>query len=112
MKINYNLYNDFIFINRRIVKTRFMRNLVLICGVNNEGKTIVFGVALIKEAVQDSYKFVIDNFLQNASSQPRAIIIERVSQLKNAVDAYIKEMSDCKTVLLYCPYHLQKSLKF
>ena len=51
MKENYELYNDFIFINRRIVKTRFMRNLVLVCGVNNEGKTIVFGVALIKEDI-------------------------------------------------------------
>ena len=49
MKTQYELFNDFIFINRRIVKTRFMRNLVMVCGVSNEGRTLVFGVGLIKE---------------------------------------------------------------
>lgn len=49
--------------NRRLVKTRFNRNLVLFCGVNNEGHTIVFAVALIKDDTQESYKFALESFL-------------------------------------------------
>lgn len=54
---NYKMYRDILFVNRRLAKTRFKRNLVLFCGVNSEGKTVVYGVALLKEDSQESYQF-------------------------------------------------------
>ena len=62
MRENYNLYRDFVFINRRLAKTRFKRNLVLFCGVNYDGKTIIYGVALLKEDTQENYQFAIHSF--------------------------------------------------
>ena len=55
MRDNFNLYKDFVFINRRLAKTRFKRNLVLFCGVNSDGKTVLYGVALLKEDSPENY---------------------------------------------------------
>lgn len=52
-------YQDFVFINKRLAKTRFKRNLVIFCGVNYDGKTVVYGISLIKEDNQESYEFAI-----------------------------------------------------
>ena len=106
----YVMYNEFVFIHRRMSKTLFCRNLLLICGVNNEGRTIVFGVALIKEDVQEGFKFAVSSFLQSVSEAPRSIIIERLSTLKASIETILKDYPSTK--LLYCNNHLQKSLKF
>jgi hypothetical protein len=55
MREKYELYRDFVFINRRLTKTRFKRNLVLFCGVSAEGKTIIYGVAFLKEDNVEDY---------------------------------------------------------
>jgi hypothetical protein len=91
-------------------KTLFCRNLLLICGVNNEGRTTIFGVALIKEDVQEGFKFAVSSFLQSVSEAPRSIIIERLSTLKTSIETILKDYPSTK--LLYCNNHLQKSLKF
>jgi hypothetical protein len=49
MKEKYLQYRDFVFINRRLTKTRFKRNLVMFCGVTSEGKTVIYGIAMLKE---------------------------------------------------------------
>ncbi len=42
----------------------------MICGVSNEGRTLVFCVGLVKEDTQDSYKFILDSFFQTNKSYP------------------------------------------
>ncbi len=49
------LYKDIVFINRRLTKTRFKRNLIMFCGVSSEGKTVVYGVTLLKEDNFEDY---------------------------------------------------------
>lgn len=104
------LYRDFVFINRRLAKTRFKRNLVLFCGVNFDGRTIIYGVSLIKDDTQENYQFAINAFLSSIDyNNPKTIIIERSSALRNALEACF----DCQKVkILYCYHHLYKSLKF
>ena len=82
----YSIYNDFVFIHRRLAKTLFCRNLVLFCGVNTDGRTIIFGVALIKEDTHEAFKFAVSSFLSCSSQYPLSIIIERMSTLKNAIE--------------------------
>jgi hypothetical protein len=59
MRENYDKYKDFVFINRRLTKTRFKRNLLLFCGANHDGKTVIYGVALLKDDNTDDYNFAI-----------------------------------------------------
>ena len=63
MKADYHRYPDIVFLNKRLSKTRFRRNIVLFCGINSEGKTVVFGVAFLKEDTQFTYAFAIKSFL-------------------------------------------------
>jgi hypothetical protein len=55
MNSEFSRYPEIVFINRRLIKTRFRRNLVLFCGINSEGKTIVFGVAFLREESQQCF---------------------------------------------------------
>lgn len=82
MAKSYAIYRDIVWVNRRMQRTRFSgRNLVMFCGVDSEGRTIVFGVSLLKDDSQDSYKFAIDSFLASHSPQlpPQTLLLERVS---------------------------------
>jgi hypothetical protein len=77
----------------------------MVCGVNNEGRTLVFGMALIKDDRQESFKFVLDAFVSEIKilGLPLALIIERVSPLKNAFESLQRENPHCKQMtLLYC----------
>ncbi|TNV85437.1 hypothetical protein FGO68_gene15045 [Halteria grandinella] len=114
MRRDYEIYHDIVFINRRLLKTRFHGNLILICGINNEGHSIVFAVGLIKDDTQESFKFILDSFFNEISSigLPQTVVIERLSQLKNAIDQLVKERPAPDLQLLYCHQHLFKSLKF
>lgn len=49
MREAYSAYRDFVYVNRRLAKTRFKRNLLLFCGINHEGRTLIYGVSLLKE---------------------------------------------------------------
>jgi hypothetical protein len=49
MKQDYSAFREVVFVNKRLQKTRFRRVLLLFCGINSEGKTIVFGVGLLQE---------------------------------------------------------------
>jgi hypothetical protein len=55
MNAEFARYPEIVFINRRLIKTRFRRNLVLFCGINSEGKTIIVGVAFLKEESQECF---------------------------------------------------------
>ena len=48
-----------VFINARLVKSRFKRNLVLFCGVDCHGKTLIFAVALLRDEKLSSYQFAL-----------------------------------------------------
>lgn len=122
MKQNYEIYRDFVFINRRLTTTRFKRNIIFFSGVNSEGKvsfiinnqyvlqTIIFGVSLIKEDNYECLNFAFQSFLNSVGvNTPHTIIIERQSTFKNVIESCIKEKN---IILLYCYQHLHKSLKF
>ena len=82
------MYQDVVFINRRIYKTRFNRKFLIFQGVDFEGKTCVYGVAISKEENIIDYKFALDHFFQSVSGigSPRILIIERNSSIRKAFE--------------------------
>jgi hypothetical protein len=107
MNAEFARYPEIVFINRRLIKTRFRRNLVLFCGINSEGKTLVIGVAFLKEDSQECFQFAIRSFLASVTEPPNVFIIERSSALRSA---FQEEWPQLK--LLYCPHNIRKSLIF
>jgi len=54
-----------VFINTRLIRTRFRRNLVLFCGVDHQGKTVIFAVALLKDEKIQSFSFCLQNVMMH-----------------------------------------------
>ena len=86
MKNNYAKYQDVVFINRKIYRTRFNRKFLLFQGVDNESKTCVFGVAVQKDEHVNDYKYALDAFFSSILNigAPKVIIIERNSSIRKA----------------------------
>ena len=106
MNLNYSCYPEIVLINRRITKTRFRRNMIVFCGVDNEGKTIVLGVAFLKDDNIKDFQFAIKSFLSTRTDPPGCFSVERNSQLRDCLQKDWPEMK-----LLYCTQALHKSLK-
>lgn len=61
---NYLSFRDVVFVNKRFTKTRFNRVLVLFCGVNSSGKSVLFGVAILAKEDDESFEFAMTHFRQ------------------------------------------------
>ena len=85
---NYLNYRDIVFINRRLTRTRFGRTLLLICGVNNQGRNILFGVCLLTKEDEDGLTFFMENFDKAFAQCPKLLILEKCSFLKTAIQRF------------------------
>jgi len=59
---NYLNYRDVVFVNRRFTRTRFSKSLVLFCGVNNQGRNVLFGMCLLVKEEEEGYNYMMENF--------------------------------------------------
>jgi hypothetical protein len=57
MKENYLTYRDIVFINKRFTKNRFNKTLLLFCGINSEGKSIVLGLAFLHKEDDENFEY-------------------------------------------------------
>ena len=94
MRENYLTYRDIVFINKRFDKTRFSRSLVLICGVSNTGRNILFGFAFLAKEDDESFDFVALHFGKALAKEypPKIIIQERNSSLKSSLQKYFQSI--------------------
>ena len=81
MNDNYHTYRDIVFINKRFTKTRFNKILLLFCGINSYGKTVIFAVCMINKEDDESYEYAITHFKKSMAddNQPKFFIVERNS---------------------------------
>ena len=91
MRLDYSCFRELCFVNKRMQKTRFKRLLVLFCGINSEGKTVIFGVALLQDESQKDLEFAIKSFLNAVKFQPGCFLIERNSVLRKAFETSFLE---------------------
>lgn len=72
-------YRDMVFVNKRITKTRFSRVLLLFCGINSAGKSVLFGFSMLSKDDDESYDYAILHFKKALAEDclPRLFIVER-----------------------------------
>ena len=87
MHENYLTYRDIIFVNKRFTKTWFNKILLLFCGVNNQGKSVIFGISMINKEDEDTLEYSVIHFKNSLSDfgEPKLFVIERNSLLKSAI---------------------------
>lgn len=77
--------------------------MLLFCGVNNAGKSILMAFALLEKEDETCFDYAVDHFNKALASEqaPKVIILERNTQLKAALG---KGLSS-GTTLLFCNNH-------
>ena len=102
MRNNYLTYRDVVFINKRFIKTRFSRCLLMFCGVSSAGKSVLFAFTFLQKEDEESFDYAVEHFNKAlvVDCAPKVIILERNSQLKGA---FMKLSTPCP--LLYCSNH-------
>lgn len=59
----------------------------MISGINNEGKNIVLGFALVKRETMETYKWIISNLLRfNDGVEPRVILTDFDASMCGAIE--------------------------
>jgi hypothetical protein len=114
MREAYLTYRDVIFVNRRMVKTRFGRSLLLFCIVNSDGQSVLVSFAMLTREDEDSYLFACKNFLQSVAHEqaPRLFVIERSQALRSALLKTFTGPAMAKQfTVLYCTEHYRRSLR-
>ena len=67
MKRNYDLYHDTVFMDATYATNPYRMALVVLSGVNNEGRNCILGYALLKRETMDSYIWLLQH-LANMNS--------------------------------------------
>lgn len=113
MRETYLTYRDFIFINRRLVKTRFSRSLLLFCAVNSAGKSLLCGFAMLSKEDEESYNFACLQFSKAFAGEdpPKTVVIERQAMLRAALQKTFFVAGKASTIVLYCTEHYRRSIR-
>lgn len=89
-------------------------NLVLLSGINNEGKNVLFGFGLVKIADQRSIRWVLKRFIeyswheQRGKVYPHTVICPYEPNLNEAVDKTLS--AKCHQVL-FCQNSIKRQLR-
>ena len=64
MRHNYRLYSDVVFMDATYKTNFHSLALTVFSGVNNEGKNVVLGFALLRRETMDAYKWLLANLVR------------------------------------------------
>ena len=102
MRATYSKFRDVLWIHKRFTASSFKSFPLLFCGVNETGRTVLFGSSLITHDDSPSYTFALWHFrtflCQNGLEPPGVIVIERNNLLK----LVIEKTFESKVRVLYC----------
>ena len=111
MRAAYSKFRDVLWIHKRFTASSFNSFPLLFCGVNETGRTLIFGSSMITHDDSASYTFALEHFktflCQSGLEAPGVIVIERNYLLK----VVIEKTFENKVQVLYCKQHYQKSVQ-
>lgn len=102
----YRHYKDMLILDTTFGLNRFNMPLLTLAGVDNNGKTVVFGFAFLKDESFDVKKWVFDTFLSFTGETPEAVISDGCPAFAKA----IRESFPLAKHYL-CAWHIQLNLK-
>eukprot|EP00347_Sterkiella_histriomuscorum_P023960 403332789 len=107
MRHNYRLYHDVVFMDATYKTNFHSLALTVFSGVNNEGKNVVLGFALVKRETLETYKWLLENLLRfNDGIEPTTILTDFDASMCGAIERAFKN-----SVHLLCQWHMQQNFK-
>ena len=106
-RANYKIYGDYISFDTTFSTNVYDMPFALIVGVDNHGKTILFGCALLKDQTTETFEWLFDTFLiANDGKMPQTIITDQDQSIANALDSRFP-----MSVRRFCYWHIIKVMK-
>lgn len=104
---NYKVYGDYMSFDTTFSTNLYGMPFAPIIGVNNHGKTILFGCALLKDQTISTFEWLFDTFLiANNGKMPSSIISDQDQSIASAIQSKFPT-----AVRRFCFWHIVKELK-
>jgi len=105
MKNLYDMFNDVILVDTTYKTNRFRMPLMVIAGINENGKTFLLGLAVLSSEKEDSVKWALQNFIDYFEGCPKIICTDSCPTLGKVIQDIMPE-----SIHLLCAWHVEKNL--
>ncbi|XP_024019304.1 protein FAR1-RELATED SEQUENCE 5-like [Morus notabilis] len=103
---DYAVFGDVVAFNTTYRTNKYHKPLLLLVGVNNHWRTIVFGIALLLDETVDTFVWVLQMFLQGMNNwKPKVVVTDGDNAMKNAIAQVFPESKH-----RLCGWHLMENV--
>nr|XP_027109367.1 protein FAR1-RELATED SEQUENCE 5-like [Coffea arabica] len=89
-RLDYQYFGDVLVFDSTYRTNAYRKPLVILAGVNHHYVTTIFGCALIADETEDTYKWVLETFLEAMEKNaPISVVTDRDGAMRNAIKAVI-----------------------
>lgn len=87
MRHNYRLYHDVVLMDATYKTNFHSLALTVFSGVNNEGKNVVLGFAIVKRETLETYKWLLENLKRfNDGIEPKIVLTDFDPSMCGAIE--------------------------
>ncbi|RYQ89116.1 hypothetical protein Ahy_B09g095929 isoform A [Arachis hypogaea] len=87
IQLDYEIFGDVLAFDATYRKNKYMCPLVVFSGVNHHNQTIVFAAALIANETEETYKWLLQQFLEGMKDKaPVCVITDGHGAMKKAIE--------------------------
>jgi hypothetical protein len=85
-QMDYKLFGDVLAFDATYKKNRYLCPVVVFSGVNHHNQTIVFGIAIVANEIEDTYVWLLETFLEAMQGKmPIFVITDGDLAMRNAI---------------------------
>ncbi|XP_027158292.1 protein FAR1-RELATED SEQUENCE 5-like [Coffea eugenioides] len=105
-RLDYQYFGDVLVFDSTYRTNAYRKPLVILAGVNHHYVTTIFGCALIVDETEDTYKWVLETFLEAMEKKaPISVVTDRDGAMRNAIKAVIPYARH-----RLCAWHLKRNV--
>ena len=106
MQMNYEKYGEICNIDSTYRVNLYSVPLVIIGGLNNEGKNVIFGMGLINNEKEDTYIWILKEFKKLFTTMPSFWICDEDKSIIGAIKTIYPG-----NLILICLWHIIQNIK-
>ncbi|XP_027171783.1 protein FAR1-RELATED SEQUENCE 5-like [Coffea eugenioides] len=105
-RLDYQCFGDVLVFDSTYRTNAYRKPLVILAGVNHHYVTTIFGCALIADETEDTYKWVLETFLEAMEKKaPISVVTDGDGAMRNAIKAVIPSARH-----RLCAWHLKRNV--
>nr|XP_043614777.1 protein FAR1-RELATED SEQUENCE 5-like [Erigeron canadensis] len=104
-KLNFKEFGDIISFDATYRTNKYNLIFVPFTAIDNHKKTVSIGAGMLHNEKSDSYKWLIENFLQAFGSQPKMVVTDQDPAMKKAIEVVLPESRH-----RLCMWHITQKL--